>query len=942
MKNFTQKLFLTVFMALALPVAFYAQTIFSNEITGTNPNTDNPYTSGQVVAANATATGIGRGTGINGNNANNRYNARDWSLTALDANDYFTFTITPATGYALNFTGAQFTAQKSNTGPVSFAVRSSLDNYVASVYTFSPEGNNFDLEVDLSGAAFQGVTSAITFRIYGWGGSGDAGTFSINDFVFNGTVSVPCAPVALPTAAAQAFCGNATVSQLTVTTGTAVQWYAAETGGTALAGTTALSTGTYYVSQTVNGCESARTAVAVTVNTIPAAPTAVSQSFCGSGTVANLVVTTGTGIQWYANETGGTALAGTTALTTGSYFASQTVNGCESTRIAVAVTIDDLPATPTAIAQTFCGSGTVADLTVTTGTTIQWYAAETGGTALAGTIALATGTYYASQTVTGCESARIAVAVTVNTIPAAPTAAAQSFCGSGTVANLVVTTGTGVFWYANETGGTALDATEALATGTYYASQTVNGCESTRTAVAVTVNAIPAAPMAAAQAFCESGTVSNLVVTTGTSVQWYAAQTGGTALAGTAALATGTYYASQTVNGCESTRTAVAVTVNAIPAAPTAAAQAFCGSGTISNLVVTTGTAVQWYATQTGGTALAGTAALTSGTYYASQTVNGCESARTAVAVTVNTLPAAPAAAAQSFCGSGTVANLVVTTGTSVQWYAAQTGGTALAGTAALTSGTYYASQTVNGCESARTAVAVTVNTLPAAPTAANLSFCGSATVADLTVTTGTALQWYVAQTGGTALAADAAVSTGVYFVSQTVNGCESARAEVNVTVTNTPTAPVGNATQDFEEGDTLADLDVTGTGLVWYADEDLTDELPADTELEDETTYYVVAVNGDCNSEVLAITVNEVLSAGVAVKNNIVVYPNPLKDVLYFKGTADITSVEVYNLLGQAVISQLPNATEFSIDMSQLAAGNYIVKAFTQNGMQTLKVVKE
>jgi hypothetical protein len=72
------------------------------------------------------------------------------------------------------------------------------------------------------------------------------------------------------------------------------------------------------------------------------------------------------------------------------------------------------------------------------------------------------------------------------------------------------------------------------------------------------------APTASAQTFCTSATVANLVAT-GTNIQWYSASTGGAALAGTTALATGTtYYASQTVGTCESTRTASAVTITIV------------------------------------------------------------------------------------------------------------------------------------------------------------------------------------------------------------------------------------------------------------------------------------------------------------------------------------------------------------------------------------------
>ncbi len=96
---------------------------------------------------------------------------------------------------------------------------------------------------------------------------------------------------------------------------------------------------------------------------------------------------------------------------------------CESAlRFAVAVTVND-PAAPTGSAtQDFCAidNPTVANLTAT-GSAIKWYNAASGGTALVTTTALATETYYASQTIGSCESAlRFAVAVTVNN-PAAPT-----------------------------------------------------------------------------------------------------------------------------------------------------------------------------------------------------------------------------------------------------------------------------------------------------------------------------------------------------------------------------------------------------------------------------------------------------------------------------------------------------------------------------------------
>ena len=168
------------------------------------------------------------------------------------------------------------------------------------------------------------------------------------------------------------------------------------------------------------------------------------------------------------------------------------------------------------------------------------------------------------------------------------------------------------------------------------------------------------------------------------------------------------------MNGCESaTRLNVAVVINTTAAPTGSTTQTFCNSATVSNLAAT-GSNIQWYAAATGGTALSGTTALVNGShYYASQTVNGCESAtRLNVAVVINTTAAPTGSTTQTFCNSATVSNLAAT-GLNIQWYAAATGGTALSGTTALVNGNhYYASQTVNGCESAtRLDVTVAITT---------------------------------------------------------------------------------------------------------------------------------------------------------------------------------------------------------------------------------------
>jgi len=176
-----------------------------------------------------------------------------------------------------------------------------------------------------------------------------------------------------------------------------------------------------------------------------------------------------------------------------------------------------------------------------------------------------------------------------------------------------------------------------------------------------------------------------------------------------------TYYKRLARVDCQSDWTGAAesnvITVTVITtAAPTASAQTFCNAATIENLVAT-GTNLKWYTTATGGTSLSTTTALTTSTYYVSQTLNSCESVRTAVTINVN-ITLAPTASAQTFCNDTMVSDLVAT-GTTLKWYDVLTNGIALTGSTAIHSGTYYVSQTLNSCEGARRSVAVTVNVNP-------------------------------------------------------------------------------------------------------------------------------------------------------------------------------------------------------------------------------------
>ncbi|MBC7643037.1 MAG: LamG domain-containing protein, partial [Flavobacterium sp.] len=183
--------------------------------------------------------------------------------------------------------------------------------------------------------------------------SGNANNGTLTNFALIGSTSNWVTPGGVTTgststsfsllsvATSQSVCASTgtTVANLVVSGSGTIKWYNIAAGGTALVSTTTLLTATYYVTQTTGTCESPRTAVAVTVNSTAVPTVTTTQTFSSGAIVASLSAT-GTALKWYNVANGGTSLISTTVLTTGIYYVTQTLNSCESTRVAVQVNIN--------------------------------------------------------------------------------------------------------------------------------------------------------------------------------------------------------------------------------------------------------------------------------------------------------------------------------------------------------------------------------------------------------------------------------------------------------------------------------------------------------------------------------------------------------------------------------------------------------------------------
>lgn len=70
-------------------------------------------------------------------------------------------------------------------------------------------------------------------------------------------------------------------------------------------------------------------------------------------------------------------------------------------------------------------------------------------------------------------------------------------------------------------------------------------------------------------------------------------------------------------------------------------------------------------------------------------------------------------------------------------------------------------------------------------------------------------------------------------------------------------------------------------------------------------------------------------------------VYPNPAIDYLSIETKEVVQMLEVYDALGRKAISKTPNQNNFSLDISNLEKGIYILKLQTNEGIGSYKIVK-
>ncbi|MCW3083969.1 MAG: hypothetical protein JWP12_1335 [Bacteroidetes bacterium] len=743
-----------------------------------------------------------------------------------------------------------------------------------------------------------------------------------------------------------AICGGGNTT-LTATGGGTYLW-APATGlsATNIANPVATPTTTTTYTVTVsNGTCSFTDNVVVTVNPLPAQPSAItgSTTVC-SGSTATYSITPVSGATSYTwtlpggwTGTSTTPSITATATTTGGTISVVANNAC-GTGLAqtLAVNISTIPTQPVAItgATIVCqGLGTTYSVAAVSGATSYTWVLPSGwsGTSTTNSISATAGTTGGTISITANSSCGTStaqtLAITVNPVPAQPAAISgnTSFC-SGTSQTYSVTvdpSATSYTWslpggWSGTSTTNTINATAGTSSGSIIVTAN-NGCgSSTPQSLAVIVNSAPAQPsaMTGTNSICP-GSAAVYSVTNDPSATFYSwTLPGGWSGSSISNLITATANTSGGTisvtanNGCgASTPQSMVININSAPVQPGAitGSTTIC-SGTNNTYAVATDPNVTnyvwslpggWSGTSTTNT-ISATANATSGTITVTPgNACGLGTAQT-VNITVNTTPAQPAAI------TGTTTICEGTTQTySVPADAAATGytwtlpgdwsGTSSTETITATAGVMNGNIMVtadNACGSSTAqSVAVTVNPLPVFPVAitGNNTVCGASTQVYSVPADATATSFNWTLPGGwSGTSTTETISVTTNGTSGTIsvyasNGCgNGGMQQLAIDVQSAPVQPTLVAADSIICDGAVASFQVnTDPNASGY-----TWTLPATW--TGTSTTNGITTTATTNSGIVSVTENNACGTSTALNINVTVNPLPNVSLTSFTPVCD------------------------------------------------------
>ncbi len=735
------------------------------------------------------------------------------------------------------------------------------------------------------------------------GTCGSATSAVSGSFIVNPIPASPTASNNGPICAGTTLNLNATVVAGATYTWSGPNGFTSLSQDTSITNATTAATGTYSVYATVSGCTSSAGTTPATVKPVPTTPTATNNGPICAG--ATLTLTTGlvAGATYAWNGPGFTStsqiasITNATTAASGTYSITVTVGGCGSSGNTTIATVNPIPVSPTASSNTPLCIGSTLNLNATTvaGATYAWigpnsFSSTSQTPTLSGVVVADGGTYSVTATVSGCTSPEGTTLVVINPPPAAPTVTSNSPVCSGNTLSLHASniTGASYSWtgpntFTSTNQNPNITSVTTAAAGTYSVNATVPGCAtSPNGTITVVVNQTPASPAATSPSPICSGSSLNLTASTvpGTTYTWtgpnsFKSISQDTSILNSTTAASGTYTVVASANGCNSSNGTVSVVVNQTPPAPTVGSNSpICLGGAINLTASTVTSATYAWSGPNGFTSTSQNPNIPvsviadSGIYSVNATILGCTGPNGTVDVSINPPPAAPVAGSNSPICAGTTLNLTASTVTNAAYswtgpntFTSSTQNPNISSVTTAASGTYSVTAKVPGCVvSSAGTVSVTVNPIPATPTAtSNSPVCTGSNLNLMSSTIGGATYKWTGPNSFVSISQDTSISNviladaGTYSVTATANGCTGSAGTVLVTVDVPAVVNAGTNQTVCANNDVISLNGSSSTGSAQWSSSGTGAFTPSNTTLN--ATYTPSKADTTAGSVILTLT---------------------------------------------------------------------------------------
>ncbi|MFC2087556.1 hypothetical protein ACFLSA_05310, partial [Bacteroidota bacterium] len=597
---------------------------------------------------------------------------------------------------------------------------------------------------------------------------------------------------------------------------------------------------TLKVTDNVSGCPQGSDLVSLTVNPIPDAPDLSSEIICYGEAVPALTAT-GINVTWYSDaaltdsvSAGNSYTPADTAVGTYTYYAIQENASCTSQADSTTLTTLAKPVITgyDTTNQSVCNSNDGEIIINATGSSLEYSINSGTSWQSSNTFSGLGNALYPSavRDAFGCISYGDTLEIESGDQPNPPVAGTdRTYCDGETLSKMNAVEGTvgGILTWYDDAGltnvigmGNQLTPYDSIATIIYYVTETAGGCESPASSVTITINSLPAEPLASDKVICFGEPVPDLVATgdVGSTIKWYASvgltnllHTGDTYTTGQTS-GTENYYVTQTVSSCVSDANEVILQIKTRPNQLSVDDESIC-YGEDDPTFSSVGTNIEWFELPDS-TLVSNTNDFTPDetgpdtiNYYVIQTQDGCSSVPEEFTYAIKALPNAPVADDTFACEYTTPKPKLFATGqagSTIKWYEAEDSSFITSGTSPhilnishnnVDTTQYLVTQTVNACESDYDQVEIIIYPRPGNPVASDTTFCFGG-IAELYASgeSGGTIIWYdkfgttPLDTGNTFLTGDTSPDDYDYSVRQHQNGCQSFLKGVTLTINPVPT----------------------------------------------------------------------------------------------------------------------------------------------------------